>query len=115
MTKVTTSLNTEALIELPGGLQMYVGTGVFSTTDASVAVNHPFDTIVGGGICAVSAAAIVGTTDLLELRTGTSAGQVAQNSDGSLTGVSRKRADVYRETGDVGVSGLAFSVMLIGR
>lgn len=111
MNKVTSSINWDGVIELPNGLKLYTGTGNFSTTDTTVTIYHPFDRIIGGFVTPVSSA--YSANDQLSLTLGTAANTVTQATDGVLTPVTARTAQVLRNSS--GTSGLGFMIVLIGR
>lgn len=114
--KVTTSLNTDGIVEMKNGLKLYTGTGNFSGTDGSVVIYHPFDSILSASATPLAAAAVGGGDQLtIEPSATVAANHVAHNSDGSLTPYTGKQCYVSREDAAGGTSGLAFSVLMIGR
>lgn len=113
---VSSGINWGGYTNLGNGLAMYVGTGVFVTTGATVVIYHPF-----GGGAIFSAIAQFNETTLdtddthIGFKVGTSANELSRDTTyGTLKSVTPGAAIVHRN-GTSGLSGAAFSIIMIGR
>ncbi len=113
--RVTDGINYGGIVDIGNGLMSYVGTGVFTTTGATVVINHPFGT---GDIFSVQVTPLVASysaNDLCTFQSGTTANllKTPDTSTGVIKSVTSGKATIQRNTS--GTSGLAFSVHMTGR
>lgn len=110
-------VNNAGITDLGNGLQLYCGTGVFTTTGATVIINHPFGTGVDILSAVVSPMCASGSEDQqdqpLYFTTGTAANTLTRNTTyGTLRAVTPGKATIARLAN--GSTGMAFSVIMIG-
>lgn len=113
--RVTDGINYGGIAEIGQGMMQYSGTGVFTTTGATVVINHPFGT---GDIFSAQVTPLVAAysaNDLCSFQSGTSANQlkVPDTVTGVIKSVTSGKATVQRNSG--GTSGMAFSIIMVGR
>ncbi len=113
---VTSGISWGGYTPIGNGLAIYVGTGLFSTTDETVIINHPFGT---GAVFHAEATILAGSSidaqdGPLGFEVGASANMLKRDTTfGTLGAVTSGKAQIRRQAS--GSSALAFSVLMIGR
>lgn len=111
---VTSGPNWGGLTDIGNGLSLYVGGGVFVSTDTTLIVNHPFGT--GPVFFAVASAMSVAhdVQDDLRIAKGTSANLLSYDTDsGFFKSVTSGKLTILRAAS--GEDALPFTLLMIGR